>query len=220
MNSKKTLRNKKRKHMEKTRNKQKDCTHVQNKDFRMLVVLCESPVNKFVVDEADNELCKHFKTFTNNEIVNTDFLKQIRGESDENSRLFEWVASEEGQSMKFENLFGVIPIWAFLVSVLLWVGVESSGIEFDRRLIENCENILDDINKMVRFTTSNEMGRLANASDIRKYDVASEIGSNFEMVVITGGAEFFSYGKGRCEGTAKKLYDFLASDVSANNGVS
>ena len=61
--------------MEKTRNKQKDHTRVRNKEFRMLVVLCESPVNKFVVDEADNELCKHFKTFTNNDIVNTDFLK-------------------------------------------------------------------------------------------------------------------------------------------------
>ena len=220
-NKKRKASQKVMKGMQKVRQLEKEYTQKRDNDFRMLIILCESDVNKFSMKEDDHVLCKHFKDFTMDQNVNTDFVQQAFGDAENNSKFFQWEPIEhEGSGMKLENLYGIIPIWAFLVCVLLCVGVESSHIEFDHSALANCERVVEKVKKMVRFTTSNEMGRVANSSLVQKDSIASEIGSNFEMVVVTGGQEFYSYGKGRCEGKPKKLYDFLASDLAATHGVS
>ena len=73
---------------------------------------------------------------------------------------------------------------------------------------------------MVRFTTSTQIGHLSTLSEDIRDTIATEIGKQFEMIVITGGADFCSYGVGKCEGKARQLFNFLASDLAAQRGVS
>ena len=215
------LRKSKKTQMQKVRKSKK--THKQNcdADFRMLVILSESNVNEFSVNENDHDLCTHFKDFTLNQNVNTDFVEQALRDGDDDSELFQWVPSKgEGSGMKITTKFGIIPIWAFLVCVLLCVEVEEPHLQINSKTFPNCTTVVEKVIQMVRFTTSDAMARLANSTPDGKHEIASKIGSKFEMVVVTGGAEFCSYGKGKCAGTGKKLYDFLASDLAATHGVS
>ena len=65
-----------------------------------------------------------------------------------------------------------------------------------------------------------QIGHLSTLSEDIRDTIATEIGKQFEMIVITGGADFCSYGVGKCEGKARQLFNFLASDLAAQRGVS
>ena len=207
--------------MQKVRKAKKTHKQIRDADFRMLVILSECNVNEFSVNEDDHDLCAHFKDFTLNQNVNTDFVLQALRDGDDDSGLFRWVHTKgEGSGMKITNKFGIIPIWAFLVCVLLCIEVEEKHLRINSETFPDCTTVVEKVKQMVRFTTSDAMARLAIRDPDGKQDIASKIGSNFEMVVVTGAAGFCSYGKGKCEGTGKKLYDFLASDLAATHGVS
>ena len=79
--------------MQKVRKAKKAHKQIRDADFRMLVILSESDVNKFSVNENDHDLCAHFKDFTLNQNVNTDFVEQALGDGDDDSEPFQWVPS-------------------------------------------------------------------------------------------------------------------------------
>lgn len=175
--------------MDRMKNIRGDQTHnkfERGKDFRVLVVLGKRGL-PYKVNTKDNKYVNEFYKYTNDDVVNKDYLQEyIQGEDER--YLFDWNTSNGNDHTT--TLMSIVPLCMYCVLVLLQGQPQRlfpTITSCPKGVFDKDEPDCIDIQVLrnnLRFTNVESLICISQADESVKDEVARLIGTNFEFICL------------------------------------